>query len=106
MKKLALLGALLISPPAVLADQSQAQLLVEGCAEVGAIYDRRGQQHLYAGVTTSVAEALRAGYCKGVIDQYRRTNSCYKDDWVEQAKAISSESDAYSVSQLLSKSCG
>jgi len=89
------------------ADNAESELLVKGCSEVAAIYDRQGQRHLYAGFTTSVSEALRAGYCKGVIDQYRRTEHC-SNTWTEQAKRIAIQADDYlpSFNQLLSRSCG
>lgn len=92
----------------VQAADDEAKLLIQGCAEVEAIYNRRGEKNLFAGVNTSVAEALRAGYCKGVLEQYRRSGGCYRTDWIKQAQQIGQESDRQSISvnQLLKQSCG
>lgn len=84
--------------------------LITSCQELLGIYAKRDQQHLLAGFTTSTSEALRAGYCRGVIDQYRRTNgSCVQNDWYEQAAHIAGH-PAYaeelpSVDTLLRQSC-
>lgn len=90
------------------AAEDEAKVLIQGCAEVETIYDRRGERNLLAGVNTSVAEALRAGYCQGVLKQYRRVNGCYRTDWVEQARRIGqvTESQRINVEQLLRSTCG
>jgi hypothetical protein len=92
----------------VQAAEDEAALLIKGCEEVEAIYMRRGEKNLLAGLTTSVAEALRAGYCKGVLEQYRRSGGCPRTDWVDQAQTIGREpvSEKTSVTQLLRKTCG
>jgi hypothetical protein len=89
------------------AAEDEVKVLIQGCAEVETIYDRRGERNLLAGVNTSVAEALRAGYCQGVLKQYRRANGCYTD-WVDQARRIGSvsESKRVSIEQLLRNTCG
>ena len=84
---------------------NEAKLLIQGCAEVEAIYNLRGERRLLAAINTSVNEALRAGYCRGVLEEYRRGRSCYRD-WIKQAQLISKESDTHSVPRLLSDSCG
>ena len=90
------------------AESNETKLLIQGCAEVEAIYNRRGEKNLFAGLNTSVAEALRAGYCKGVLEQYRRSGGCYRTDWIRQAQQIGQKSDSQSinVNQLLRQSCG
>ncbi len=102
-----LLAALLFSGVAP-AESNETKLLIQGCAEVEAIYNRRGEKNLFAGLNTSVAEALRAGYCKGVLEQYRRSGGCYRTDWIRQAQQIGQKSDSQSinVNQLLRQSCG
>lgn len=108
MKKRIFLLAALLFTGLVQADEDEAKLLIKGCAEVATIYDRRGEKNLLAGINTSVAEALRAGYCKGVLEQYRRSGVCYRTDWIEQAQKIGQESGSQkiSVTQLLRKTCG
>lgn len=107
MKKGALLLAGLLCSGLVQAETNETKLLIQGCAEVEAIYNRRGEKTLFAGINTSVAEALRAGYCKGVLEQYRRSGGCYRTDWIKQAQHIGQEStsQAISVNQLLRQSC-
>lgn len=93
----------------VQAADNETELLIQGCAEVEAIYYRRNEKNLLAGINTSVAEALRAGYCKGVLEQYRRDHRAHcRGDWVEQARKIAEHSGKSSlkVDQLLRQSCG
>jgi hypothetical protein len=103
-KPIFLLVGLLCAGPIQAADK-EAKLLIQGCAEVEAIYNHRGEKNLLAAINTSVNEALRAGYCRGVLEQFRRGHSCYRD-WIKQAQQISKKSDTQSVPQLLSDSCG
>jgi len=109
MKKGALLLAGLLCSGLVQAETNETKLLIQGCAEVEAIYNRRGEKNLFAGINTSVAEALRAGYCKGVLEQYRRNPkvNCW-GDWVGQARRIAEYADKRSpnADELLSKTCG
>lgn len=102
-----LLAGLLFSAVAQ-AESNETKLLIQGCAEVQAIYNRRGEKNLFAGLNTSVAEALRAGYCKGVLEQYRRSSGCYRTDWIKQAQQIGQKTNSHSlnVNQLLRQSCG
>jgi len=62
--------------------------LTASCSELMGIYQSREKQELLAAQTTSLSEALRAGYCKGVVEQYARENYCYKSSWFEMAKFI------------------
>lgn len=100
--------ASLTIPPAHASDSSQH--LVQSCKELVGIYAKREQMRLAAGLTTSVSEALRAGYCMGVVDEYRRSNSCTSPDWFEQARRIAltpaTASEQATISDLLGKSCG
>lgn len=108
MKKSALLLAGLLCGGLVQAETNETQLLIQGCAEVEAIYESRDKKNLLAGINTSVAEALRAGYCKGVLEQYRRSGGCYRAEWIKQAQKIGQQSTSQSISvnQLLRQSCG
>lgn len=109
MKKSALLLAGLLCSGFVQAEPNEAKLLIQGCAEVEAIYNRRGEKNLFAGINTSVAEALRAGYCKGVLEQYRRDPkvNCW-GDWIGQARRIAEHADKRppNADELLRKTCG
>lgn len=109
MKKSALLLAGLLCGGLVQAETNETQLLIQGCAEVEAIYESRDKKNLLAGINTSVAEALRAGYCKGVLEQYRRNPkvNCW-GDWVGQARRIAEYAykDSPNADELLSKTCG
>lgn len=83
--------------------------LIQSCQELVGIYNKRGEKHLAAGLTTSLSEALRAGYCMGVVDEYRRKARCYVDDWYSQAKKIAEYPLSFgkrtSVDGLLEISC-
>ncbi|MDP2243423.1 hypothetical protein [Pseudomonas sp.] len=84
--------------------------LIQSCKELVGIYAKRDQQHLLAGLTTSSSEALRAGYCRGVLDEYRRSGGfCAQSDWYAQADRIA-KYPAYAeelppVETLLKQSC-
>jgi hypothetical protein len=74
------------------------------------IYAKRDQQHLLAGLTTSTSAALRAGYCRGVLDEFRRrTDFCYQGDWYVQASRIADYPEYAdqlpAVDELLKQSC-
>jgi hypothetical protein len=83
--------------------------LIQSCQELVDIYAKRDQQHLLAGVTTGLSEALRAGYCMGVTDEYRRHYQCATNDWFKQAERIAkmpaSFSSHTSIDELLEMSC-
>lgn len=83
--------------------------LIQSCKELVGIYAKRDQQHLLAGLVTSPSEALRAGYCRGVLDEYRRNSFCAQSNWHIQAARIA-DYPAYaeeqpSVEILLKQSC-
>ncbi len=102
-----LLGS--VAAPYALADDDSKHL-INSCQQLLEIYAKRDQQHLLAGLTTSTSAALRAGYCRGVLDEYRRSVSfCARSDWFAQAARIA-EYPAYadelpSVDALLEQSC-
>lgn len=89
--------------------RNQSERLIQSCNELVGIYAERDKQNLLAGVTTSVSEALQAGYCMGVLDEYRRHERCYSQDWFTQARKIAEMSVAYSerisLNELLEFSC-
>lgn len=84
--------------------------LVESCAELVDIYVKRDQLRFAAAQTTSLSEAMRAGYCRGVLDEFRRNRQCRTSDWRDQAQIIASHSlaqlEALDVDDLLATSCG
>lgn len=83
--------------------------LIQSCKELVGIYAKRDQQHLLAGLVTSPSEALRAGYCRGVLDEYRRSSFCAQSDWHIQAARIADypafAEELPSVETLLKQSC-
>lgn len=83
--------------------------LIQSCQELVGIYSKRDEKNFAAGLTTSLSEALHAGYCMGVVDEYRRNTRCYVDDWHSQAKKIAeyplSFAKRTSVEELLGISC-
>ena len=83
--------------------------LIQSCQELVGIYSKRDEKHLVAGLTTSLSEAFRAGYCRGVVEEYRRHYSRCAGDWFTQAQAIAelpvSFAKRTSVEELLGISC-
>lgn len=103
---LCLLSSLLL--PAAQANNDPKHL-IQSCKELLGIYATRDQQHLLAGLVTSPSEALRAGYCRGVLDEYRRSKPCAQSDWHTQAVYIANypanAGELPSVETLLRQSC-
>lgn len=86
--------------------------LIEGCKELVRIYDKHGERQAMVGFTTSVSDAMRAGYCRGVIDEFRRADRsalCRHQEWRSQALKIArtdEKTPRLTVSKLLEGSCG
>lgn len=80
-----------------------------GCREAISIWDKREEKKFLAMQTTSASEALRAGYCRGVVIEYLRTaRPCYPrqnavETWREVAQRIASgqADQAGNIDQLL-----
>lgn len=111
MKTLSLVLSLTVSSafiPYALADDD-AKHLITSCKELLRVYSKRDEQHLLAGLTTSTSDALRAGYCRGVLDEFRRTHMCVQNNWFSQAARIATYSDQTDqlppVDSLLKQSC-
>jgi len=84
--------------------------LIESCTELVNIYTRRDELRFAASQLTSLSEAMRAGYCRGVLDEYQRHYECKTSDWREQANTIASHAfeqpSAQDVDMLLASACG
>jgi hypothetical protein len=81
--------------------------LVTNCQELVNIYDKKGSKRLLAGVSTSVSEAMRAGICKGVLEEHASHSYCH-GHWYDQALYIienGEREDDLSVEQLLDNAC-
>jgi hypothetical protein len=87
------------------AAQITADALATSCQELIAIYDKKGDQRFIAGMSTSVAEAMRAGICRGMIEEHTNHSRCNRG-WYAMASTIA-ESDSYSdVEVMLEIACG
>ena len=64
--------------------------LIENCQELIGIYDKKGEKRLLAGLSTSVAESMRAGICRGMLEEHSRHDSSCRGDWYEKAEKIAS----------------
>tara|TARA_R110000868_G_scaffold188512_1_gene431250 strand:+ start:12066 stop:12407 length:342 start_codon:yes stop_codon:yes gene_type:complete len=85
------------------------QYLIQSCQELVDAYTDADQLSTIAKVASSFSEALRAGYCMGRVDEYRRSYECATDDWFEQAARIVDMPESLSVrptvDELLEYSC-
>lgn len=95
------LTLLYLSQPATAKDKGDFagfEGFVDGCSELVQIYEKREQRRFFAGQTTSLSEALRAGYCRGIIEQYKRQNDHYRrgchTDWYEIAEFVARQDGA------------
>ena len=118
------LTLLFLLPACALAKSSEPESvkLVKACNELVAMYDRDGQENKLVSWFGSVSEGMQAGYCRGVIVEYRRNDKlraaeqwppherCNQPDWFSQAQQVASYSPdsvrQHSVDRLLEASCG
>ncbi len=122
--KLHFLLFLLLLPACVMAKPAEPESvkLINACKELVAMYDREGEENQLVSWFGSVSEGMQAGYCRGVIVEYRRNDelraaeqwsnhqSCNQPDWFSQAQQVASYStdsvSQHSVDRLLEASCG
>ncbi|WP_425220427.1 hypothetical protein [Pseudomonas sp.] len=115
---------LFLLPSCALAKSSEPEpvKLVNACKELIAMYDRDGQENKLVSWFGSVSEGMQAGYCRGVIVEYRRHDDlraaehwssherCNQPDWFSQAQKVASypatSASQHSVASLLEASCG
>lgn len=118
------LSLLFLLPACALARSSEPESvkLVNACNELVAMYDRSGQENKLVSWFGSVSEGMQAGYCRGVIVEYRRNDElravaqwsshqrCNQPDWFSQAQQVANYStdsvSQHSVERLLEASCG
>ena len=56
---------------------NDGELLLQSCREAVELFDPKGNLGDYAALHTSMSEAMRAGYCIGVVKQYiQGSHSC------------------------------
>jgi hypothetical protein len=89
---------------------NKVELLIDGCTELVGIYKNKREKNLLAGHTTSLSEAIKAGYCRGAIAQFIESNNRYcSSDWYKIAEVISNLNKKKSLhssqSNLIKKSC-
>jgi len=83
-----------------------SDFLISSCQELVAIYDKRGEERFLAGISTSVAEAMRAGICRGMLEEHSQHSRRCSADWYEQALYISSSSSTENnVERILDRAC-
>jgi hypothetical protein len=117
------LTLLFVLPACALARSSEPESvkLVNACNELVAMYDRSGQENKLVSWFGSVSEGMQAGYCRGVIAEYRRgqeewfdalkieKSACNSKSWFEQAKSIANAdlkaAQSKTVGQLMNSSC-
>ncbi|GAA5525295.1 hypothetical protein Maes01_01861 [Microbulbifer aestuariivivens] len=92
-----------------IAAEIDSKTLILSCREYVAIYDRRGEKSLLASISTSPAEAMRAGICRGMLEEHAKHQrySC-GNQWYQQASVIANQDPElyqYSKEQLLDEAC-
>lgn len=86
------------------AAQITGKTLVSSCQELIAIYNKNGEQRLLAGVSTSVAEAMRAGICRGMIEEHANHSSCHRN-WHAMASTIGEFDSDADIEGILDIAC-
>lgn len=87
------------------AAQITVETLAISCQELIAIYDKKGDQRFIAGMSTSVAEAMRAGICRGMIEEHANHNRCY-GSWYAIASSVAEMDSSSNVEDMLDAACG
>jgi hypothetical protein len=105
---------LLIVPPMNSAFAAvDSATLIAACNEYVAIYDRRGEKRFLAGFATSTAEAMRAGLCRGMMEEHAGHSrfggqQLCSERWYEQASFIANQNPSdfvVSSERLLDAAC-
>jgi hypothetical protein len=95
----AILGlSILIAPQTIFAKEGpfqyrDASLLVQSCQEAVDVFSSHEKTGYLAAYRTSLSEALRAGYCIGVLEQFSDAYGEYCEGnagWFENAQRIAS----------------
>lgn len=71
--------------------KDDALFLVSSCQEVMEVFKRRDETSFMAGQRTSLSEAMRAGYCIGVLQQYSEVSPYCRygrNNWYQMAQVI------------------
>lgn len=83
--------------------------LISNCQELIAIYDRNGVKKLSASLSTSVAESMRAGICRGMLEEHSRHGFPCHGSWYDKALKIANTSSEVGkmsgVEKLLKSAC-
>lgn len=92
------IGALLLTVTAInsVFAAVDSETLITACKDFVAVYDRRGERRFLAGIATSTAEAMRAGLCRGVMEEHARHSRSSgrqrcSGKWYEQASFIANQ---------------
>lgn len=87
---------------------ADSRRFVLACRDFVKIYKTGDETKPFSGFFASPDDALRAGYCRGVIAEYRRANrySCANADIMQQATTIAGNSYQQPIAELLRRSCG
>ena len=75
---------------------SDSKMLIESCREAVKLFADRDRPNFTAGLTTSLSEAMRAGYCIGMIEQYlAMTGRCngLVNSWKPAAELIAQQNE-------------
>lgn len=88
--------SILVSPQALYAKEApfkyrNADFLIQSCQEAVDVFSSDDETGYLAAYRTSLSEALRAGYCIGVLEQFSDAYSEYcigNTGWFENAKRI------------------
>ena len=122
--KLHFLPFLFLLPACVMAKpvEPESVKLINACKELVAMYDREGEENQLVSWFGSVSEGMQAGYCRGVIVEYRRHDElqaeeqrsshkrCNQPDWFTQAQQIANFAPepyaGHSIGHILESACG
>lgn len=75
---------------------ADGKMLIQSCREAVKLFENRDEPSILSGFTTSLSEAMRAGYCIGMIEQYlSMTGNCngFVTSWKPVAELIAKQNE-------------
>jgi hypothetical protein len=98
--------AFTISSPSLSARTSfgddDAAFLIQACQKATEVFNARNEKRFLASQTTSLADALRAGYCLGALEQFQCSWGGHKEKpTFDTARKIAAMSETLSEHQNL-----
>ena len=103
--KIIILLFIFFPPLPSFANEIEAATIIKGCEEALEIFDDKGEEGVLSRLSTSAAEAMRAGICRGVIFEHLTHDARCRKDWSALANEIAQANKLHSLENILKNAC-